>query len=126
MSPTGDENSRFQVQSSMFMVKLRSMAGFHVVGGVPSPRIKYRAGRFAQLREVFFFAIWLPILPLAATAQPSSINRVVNVNDVLEPIIAKYGIPGMAAVALQGDLIIAQGVAGVRKAGAPQPISPWI
>ncbi|HTB81188.1 MAG TPA: serine hydrolase domain-containing protein [Opitutaceae bacterium] len=42
---------------------------------------------------------------------------------MLKPIIAKYGVPGMAAIALQGDRIIAQGVAGVRKAGAPGPIT---
>jgi len=37
--------------------------------------------------------------------------------------MAQHGVPGMAAVVLQGDHIIAQGVAGVRKAGSPPPIT---
>lgn len=46
-----------------------------------------------------------------------------DLGPLLEPIIARHGIPGIAAVALRGDRIVAQGVAGVRKAGTTERIT---
>lgn len=41
----------------------------------------------------------------------------------LEAIVAQRKVPGLAAVVLQGDRIVAQGVAGVRRAGAPERLT---
>jgi CubicO group peptidase (beta-lactamase class C family) len=71
----------------------------------------------------FVSAVWLLGAFLPAAAQPPSTNNPVNIDAVLKPIIARHGVPGMAAVVLQGDHIVAQGVAGVRKAGSPPPIT---
>lgn len=49
---------------------------------------------------------------------------VVDLRTTLEPIIARAGIPGMAALVLRGDQIIARGRAGVRVKGAPERIGP--
>jgi len=48
----------------------------------------------------------------------------VNVNRILEMISGPRGCPGIAAVALRGDRVIAQGVAGLRKRGGPELIAP--
>ena len=42
---------------------------------------------------------------------------------LLEPIRAAAGIPGLAAVVLRGDQIVAQGAVGVRAAGSPQAVT---
>lgn len=47
----------------------------------------------------------------------------VNLDLELAPIIIRAKIPGMAALVLRGDRIIAQGVAGVRKKGTAEPIT---
>lgn len=49
-------------------------------------------------------------------------NAPINVDATLETIVGPGGCPGMAAVALRGDCIVAQGVAGLRKRGGPEPI----
>jgi CubicO group peptidase (beta-lactamase class C family) len=46
-----------------------------------------------------------------------------DIGGLLEPIIARAQIPGMAALVLRGHRIVAQGVAGVRKQGASEPIT---
>ncbi|MFT3868250.1 MAG: serine hydrolase domain-containing protein [Nibricoccus sp.] len=38
-----------------------------------------------------------------------------DLHAILEPIVTKTKVPGLAAIVLQGDKIVAQGVAGVRK-----------
>jgi CubicO group peptidase (beta-lactamase class C family) len=50
-------------------------------------------------------------------------NGPVNIDATLEATIVRAKIPGMAAVVLRGDHIIAQGVAGVRKKGATEIIT---
>jgi CubicO group peptidase (beta-lactamase class C family) len=47
-----------------------------------------------------------------------------NVGSLLEPIIARHDIPGMAAAVLKGDQLVALGVAGVRKKGADTRVTP--
>jgi CubicO group peptidase (beta-lactamase class C family) len=120
-----DQGSKFQVPGSKLDVQGQAKVNGRISccgRGALTPH-KTPSWPFRTVAQGLLFSVWLPILPLAATAQPSSVDSVVNVNDVLKPIIAKYGIPGMAAVVLQGDHIIAQGVAGARKAGSPTPIT---
>lgn len=45
-----------------------------------------------------------------------------DVSATLAAIIARRHLPGMSAVVLRGDRIIAQGAAGVRKQGATEPV----
>jgi CubicO group peptidase (beta-lactamase class C family) len=46
-----------------------------------------------------------------------------DISSTLAPIIARAKIPGAAAIVLQGDRIVAEGVAGVRKKGNDSPIT---
>src|SRR6266567_2452949 len=62
------------------------------------------------------------VTPPAPSPSPAtSIAR--DLSSVLEPILLKHGIPGIAAVVLRGDQIVATGVAGVRKAGGAERIT---
>jgi len=84
--------------------------------------------------------------PLAQTAQPGGLSSEIapassprntelrapivlkrdsprDVSAILAPIIARAKIPGAAALVLQGDRIVAEGVAGVRKKGGSAPIT---
>ncbi len=47
----------------------------------------------------------------------------VSLDSTLERIVGPSGCPGMAALALRGDRIIAQGVAGLRKRGSPERVT---
>lgn len=62
--------------------------------------------------------VFLPLLMSAAEAGPPA-----DLADLLEPIRAASGMPGLAAVVLSGDRVIAQGAAGTRKAGSTRPIT---
>jgi CubicO group peptidase (beta-lactamase class C family) len=55
-------------------------------------------------------------------AEPSA-PAPLDLSATLAPILARHKIPGMAALVLRGDKIVAQGVAGVRKAGSPDAIT---
>lgn len=46
-----------------------------------------------------------------------------DLRDVLAPVIERARIPGVVAVVLRGDAIVAQGAAGVRKRGGSEPIT---
>jgi CubicO group peptidase (beta-lactamase class C family) len=46
------------------------------------------------------------------------------VNALLEPIRKEHHLPGLAAAALRGDRVVAEGVAGVRRVGEPDRITP--
>lgn len=46
-----------------------------------------------------------------------------DISGVLAPVILRAHIPGAVAVVLRGDRIVAHGVAGVRKAGAIEPVT---
>jgi CubicO group peptidase (beta-lactamase class C family) len=74
----------------------------------------------ALLRAGIAFSL-CPIAGAAAATFPSAQDPV-DLGPQLLLFIAKGNIPGMAAVVLRGDRIVAQGVAGVRKRGAPEPI----
>lgn len=53
----------------------------------------------------------------------SSAETPQDVGIILTPIVARTKVPGMAAVVLNGDKIVAQGAAGVRKRGSNEPIT---
>lgn len=61
--------------------------------------------------------------PATAHVNEAQNDTVANVDTILQRVIARGKIPGMAAVVLRGDRIIAQGVAGVRKKGGVEPIT---
>lgn len=46
-----------------------------------------------------------------------------DLTTALESVRARHGIPGMAAVVLHGDHIVAKGAVGVRRRGAPEPVT---
>ncbi len=46
-----------------------------------------------------------------------------DIGAVLDDMVAKHGVPGLAAVVLQGDRIVALGAGGVRKSGASERIT---
>jgi CubicO group peptidase (beta-lactamase class C family) len=56
-----------------------------------------------------------------ASAQQST-TAPVDVSPLLAEFVAKYQIPGAVVVVLKGDQIVAQGAAGVRRKGHPDPI----
>ena len=71
------------------------------------------------------FVVLCAILSVVGALQAETTNdSPVNIDATLAPIIARAEIPGMAAVVLRGDKVVALGVAGVRKRGAPELISP--
>ncbi len=72
---------------------------------------------FGRLRgvRVIFISAWVAIVPLLQAAEP------VDVSARLESVRAEHRLPCLAAVVIRGDQIVAQGVAGVRKAGDPTP-----
>lgn len=45
-----------------------------------------------------------------------------DVGEILKAVIVRHRVPGLSAVVLRGDRVIGAGVAGVRKAGASEPI----
>jgi D-alanyl-D-alanine carboxypeptidase len=81
-------------------------------------RISLRA-KATALRAILLLALGFTC---RAGAQPSD-TAPANLDAILQPIITKARIPGMAAVVLQGDRIVAQGAAGVRKKGGTEPIT---
>jgi CubicO group peptidase (beta-lactamase class C family) len=62
-------------------------------------------------------------LPLPAGAASVPESPVADLGAVVAPIVAARGVPGLAVVVLKGDRIVAQGVAGVRRAGRADPLS---
>jgi CubicO group peptidase (beta-lactamase class C family) len=55
-----------------------------------------------------------------AATTPSS---AASLDALLEPIRAKHKLPGLAAAIVEGDEVIAIGATGLRKVGAPEPIT---
>ena len=47
----------------------------------------------------------------------------VEIDDVIEPLRAGSGVPGIAALVLRDGAVVAEGVAGVRKLGDPTPLT---
>src|SRR5687768_3956101 len=55
---------------------------------------------------------------LSGAAEPPK-----DASDLLSPIVSRHQVPGMAAVVIKGDVIIAQGAAGLRRIGSPEKIT---
>jgi CubicO group peptidase (beta-lactamase class C family) len=63
---------------------------------------------------------------VACAARLAALEKAPEVADIsatLQPIIAQAGIPGMSALVLRGDTIIAQGAAGFRAEGKPERVT---
>lgn len=58
-----------------------------------------------------------PVNGEASTEPPARID------DLIEPLRAGSGVPGIAALVLRGATVIAEGAAGVRKLGDPTPLT---
>jgi CubicO group peptidase (beta-lactamase class C family) len=46
-----------------------------------------------------------------------------DIGEILKSVVARHRVPGLSAVVLRGDRVVGAGVAGVRKAGAAEPIA---
>jgi len=70
------------------------------------------------------WALWLVFLATGAGGLfgSSTSADVVDLGPKLQPFIAREQIPGMAALVLRGDRIVAEGVAGIRKKGSPEAV----
>ena len=64
-----------------------------------------------------------PAAPTEVRAEHSGGNTTDDIGPLLAPIFQRAGIPGGAAMVLRGGHVIAQGAAGVRKAGADEAIT---
>jgi CubicO group peptidase (beta-lactamase class C family) len=64
------------------------------------------------------------IRPLVLWALAAVSLRAGDLEQRLEAVRARYGLPAMAAVVLNADRIVALGAAGVRKLGEPDPVTP--
>jgi CubicO group peptidase (beta-lactamase class C family) len=56
---------------------------------------------------------------LGHLSQPNEAARARDVSSILDPIRQKHNLPALAAVVVEGDRIVAQGVVGVRAQGSP-------
>ena len=69
------------------------------------------------------------VLVAAALCLPSAseggetTNAPVDIGVRLEGIVTKTKVPGIAAVVLKGDMIVAEGAAGLRKSGSPDRVT---
>src|SRR5579883_406498 len=70
-----------------------------------------------------YVAIPVAVPEPSVPASVSTVNMSRDVSQTLQAVIARRHVPGLAAVVLKGDRIVAEGAAGVRKLGAPQPIA---
>lgn len=59
-----------------------------------------------------------PLLALLMIAPFARATAPADISDLLDPICINAGVPGMVAVVLHGDQIVAQGATGVRAAGS--------
>lgn len=65
----------------------------------------------------------LPALALLMTAPIAHATPPTDISSLLDPLCSGTGVPGMVAVVLRGDQIVAQGAAGVRAAGSPPKVT---
>jgi CubicO group peptidase (beta-lactamase class C family) len=83
---------------------------------------------------VFMLCALAPIAGAAttksATTRPGATRRAAttpssaaSLDALLEPIRAKHKLPGLVAAIVEGDEVIAIGATGLRKVGAPEPIT---
>lgn len=53
-------------------------------------------------------------------ARPDGASQARDVSSLLDPIREKHKLPALAAVVVEGDTIVAQGVVGIRRQGSPE------
>ncbi len=73
-------------------------------------------------RRIFLQSTSLAAVSFARLAYGQT-TSVINVAERMEAIRQQYGIPGIAAAAVNGDSIVAEGVAGIRCAGLAEKIA---
>jgi CubicO group peptidase (beta-lactamase class C family) len=61
-------------------------------------------------------------IPSTASAETAG-HEPADIGPMLELFIARNKVPGMAAIAIRGDRVVALGAAGVRKLGAPERVT---
>jgi CubicO group peptidase (beta-lactamase class C family) len=71
----------------------------------------------------FGFVVVIATLCFAPASRGQPIDAPVDIGAQLGAIVTKTKIPGMAAVVLKGDQIVAQGAAGFRKSGNPDRVT---
>jgi CubicO group peptidase (beta-lactamase class C family) len=74
-----------------------------------------RRGRRAALAGTAMLAAGAP----SAEAQPAA----ALLDDTLRPYLARFGLPALASAAVRDGAIVAQGVAGTRRAGSDVPVT---
>ncbi|MDB4935133.1 MAG: D-alanyl-D-alanine carboxypeptidase precursor [Labilithrix sp.] len=52
----------------------------------------------------------------------ANVEPLAKIEDLLEPLRERGGVPGLAALVMRGGVVIAEGATGVRKLGDPTPI----
>ncbi len=62
--------------------------------------------------------------PLSTGRQPTPASSAAKLERILERIWVKHKLPGLAAAVVRGDKVVASGVTGVRRQGAPYRIEP--
>jgi CubicO group peptidase (beta-lactamase class C family) len=63
------------------------------------------------------------VAPAASPVAAAPVGDAADLSGVLAGIVEKRGVPGMAALVLEGDRVVARGAAGVRKSGFPDAIA---
>ncbi len=58
-----------------------------------------------------------------ASADAAPVTQPDDLNDVLEPVRAKHGLPSLAVAAWVGDALVGEGAVGVRKVGDATPVT---
>src|SRR5690349_9446633 len=85
-----------------------------------------RDSRFISMtrQSILGFALLLAVLiVLPASADLITTNAPQDLGTMLQSVLTRHRVPGLAAVVLDGDQIVAEGVAGVRKAGAAERLT---
>ncbi len=85
-----------------------------------SPRVhrRFRSKRSSP----FFFAVVAAGVLIAGIAHAQQ-SPPRDISAILAPILEKSKLPGLAAVVIEGNAIVAQGAAGLRAAGSPDKIT---
>lgn len=87
----------------------------------------------ARVFAIFFWG-WLSVLPALAQSEPASQPSsppttqstradVLKLDDVLEPIRAKHGLPALGGAIVARDQLAAIGAVGVRAVGSPEKVT---
>jgi CubicO group peptidase (beta-lactamase class C family) len=70
-----------------------------------------------------FISLALLVLAAGASGADRAAGEAVDLSGLLQPIIARHHIPGMVALTIRGQEVIASGAAGLRKTGSTRKIT---